>query len=284
MLEAKHYRSPGDFLDRTGARLEAEALRFSLILGVCNRVAKDLHEYGAGDPWFLTLEEDGEVTAIALRTPPFEVLVAAFAGDPLQIAERLVAEIGSVFDKIPGVVGEPEIANPAAHAWCGTHGIRIKHTMQQRVYSLSAVEPIPTSPGRLRQAVEADTEIVIEWMAGFQKDTFGHVEDPRTADRVAKMLARGDAYLWEDGEPVSIAAKTRPAGDSITIGMVYTPPDLRNRRYASSCVAALCKLLLESGYRHCSLYTDLSNPTSNKIYKRIGFTEVCDSVGHTFEL
>ena len=40
---------------------------------------------------------------------------------------------------------------------------------------------------------------------------------------------------------------------------------------------------LESGCRFCCLYTDLANPTSNKIYVDIGYQPVCDSVEYAFE-
>jgi len=52
---------------------------------------------------------------------------------------------------------------------------------------------------------------------------------------------------------------------------------LRGRGYATSCVAALTTRLLDSGKTFCCLYTDLSNPTSNSIYQRIGYRPVCDT-------
>jgi predicted GNAT family acetyltransferase len=62
------------------------------------------------------------------------------------------------------------------------------------------------------------------------------------------------------------------------VGGVYTPPHLRRRGYATTCVAALSQYLLDSGRRYCFLYTDLSNPTSNAIYMRIGYHAVADVV------
>jgi predicted GNAT family acetyltransferase len=41
-------------------------------------------------------------------------------------------------------------------------------------------------------------------------------------------------------------------------------------------VAALCRRLLSEGSQFCTLYTDLSNPTSNRIYQAIGFRPVDD--------
>ena len=242
----------------------------------------DAHDYGPDDPWFLAVEKSGQLAGLGLRTPPYDILVAAFPADRPGVSDLLVREATSAFDVLPGVVGEPETADRFARAWCAGREVGIKHTMRQRVYGLTEVRPIPLSSGDLRRAGMEDKELVGRWAAAFNKDTFGHVDEDRIVERADRMLERGDVYIWTDGEPVSIAASTRPTGDAITIGMVYTPPHLRKRGYASSCVAALCRRLLESGFKHCALYTDLANPTSNKIYKQIGFSEVCDSVNHTF--
>jgi predicted GNAT family acetyltransferase len=42
-------------------------------------------------------------------------------------------------------------------------------------------------------------------------------------------------------------------------------------------VAELSARLLREGRAFCFLYTDLSNPTSNRIYERIGYSRVCES-------
>ncbi len=65
--------------------------------------------------------------------------------------------------------------------------------------------------------------------------------------------------------------------NGLRINYVYTPPELRGRGYATACVAALSRALLEAGNRYCCLYTDLANPTSNAIYRRIGYRPVCDA-------
>jgi predicted GNAT family acetyltransferase len=67
------------------------------------------------------------------------------------------------------------------------------------------------------------------------------------------------------------------------IGPVYTPPDYRGRGYASACTAALSQQMLYAGYQYCFLYTDLSNPTSNRIYQNIGYELVCDIDSYRFE-
>jgi predicted GNAT family acetyltransferase len=80
---------------------------------------------------------------------------------------------------------------------------------------------------------------------------------------------------------VSLVGHSEPTTTGIRIGPVYTPPD-RRRGYASNLVAALSRWQLEDGYRACFLFTDLANPTSNKIYTEIGYIRVCDAAEHAF--
>jgi hypothetical protein len=100
---------------------------------------------------------------------------------------------------------------------------------------------------------------------------------------IADRTDEGDIFLWEDiHNPVSMTIKGRPTEHGVAITTVYTPPEFRRHGYATTCVAAVCREILDDGYDFCTLYTDLSNPTSNSIYMKIGFRSVCDSVEYTF--
>ena len=52
-----------------------------------------------------------------------------------------------------------------------------------------------------------------------------------------------------DGKLVSVAAKTRPTKNNITVNFVYTPKEERKKGYASNCVAALSQRMLDEGYK-----------------------------------
>jgi predicted GNAT family acetyltransferase len=43
-------------------------------------------------------------------------------------------------------------------------------------------------------------------------------------------------------------------------------------------VACLSQSQLDAGKRFCVLYTDLANPTSNRIYTRLGYRHLYDAV------
>jgi predicted GNAT family acetyltransferase len=58
----------------------------------------------------------------------------------------------------------------------------------------------------------------------------------------------------------------------------------RGRGYGSAVTAAAADLARRSGVDDVVLFADLANPTSNKIYRRIGFDAVTDSVRIDFAI
>lgn len=78
-----------------------------------------------------------------------------------------------------------------------------------------------------------------------------------------------------DGVAVSMAAVTRETRHANA--MVYTPKRLRGNGYATALTAQLSQRELERGKQFLTLYTDLSNPTSNSIYQKIGYERIGDS-------
>ena len=85
------------------------------------------------------------------------------------------------------------------------------------------------------------------------------------------------------GEPVSLAGWRSETPNGVRIGPVYTPPEHRRRDYGSAVTATVSAERLAAGRRFCFLYTDLANPTSNKIYMDIGYEPICDSANYAFD-
>jgi len=81
---------------------------------------------------------------------------------------------------------------------------------------------------------------------------------------------------------VAVAHVSRPTQNSISINAVYTPLLHRRNGYASALVAHLSHKQLLSGKKLCVLYTDLTNPTSNEIYRQIGYREIAASKHYVF--
>ena len=283
-MEVEFFSKPAEFLSRTGNLIISNEARYSLINGIARRLVTSPHAYGKDDPWFCTVREEKELCIAAMRTPPHKVLLALFSGDPVSIAMVLADSISAFSPSLPRVIVDLEIADPFAKHWCAKHKITIEERMAQRVYRLEGINNIAFSSGKLRLASIEDKELLTRWMHSFYLDALASASPNTPEDDIAPKINRKEVYLWEDSVPVSMAAKTTPTENGIRINSVYTPPEFRNRRYATSCVAMLCKELLDSGLKFCMLYTDLANSTSNSIYKKIGFEEVCDSAEYTFSI
>ena len=118
-------------------------------------------------------------------------------------------------------------------------------------------------PGRLRSVEYRDKALLLEWFTNFHRDGLGGEPDQ---DRVEKQVDRflnaspgqRGLMLWEvQGQPVSMAGYSGPTPNGIRIGAVSTPRELRKKGFASACTAGLSQALLNRGFKHCFLFTDL---------------------------
>lgn len=245
------------------------------MLGVCRRLARHPKRIESS-PCLKTVEDEKGLVLAAMMTPPHKLVVYGHQGDLDEGARMLVTNLVSEGWPLPGVLGPSETARRVAARWAEITGKRYEARGQQKVLSLRKVKQTVSVGGRLRQATAVDADIVTRWRCDFQTTIFGQA-DHDTEQRAAQQgIAAGDIYLWQDGQPVSMAMKTRPTRHGISVSLVYTPPEQRGRGYASACVGTLSQLLLESGWQHCALFVDSSNTAAKRVYQRIGYEPVCD--------
>jgi len=258
-------------------RREAE---HNLILGIIAAIASG-SEWRDPPPYLALVEADGQTVAVAVMTPPHNLLLAHT--ERPEALPLLVDDLLSSGHAVPGVTGSPPVAEAFAGLWQELTGRRPRLAMAQRIYQLDQVRSPAGVPGQMRRATGADRPLLREWFAGFFHDADPGGGDPdNSVERFLTTASRG-LYLWEDGEPVSMAGHIAATPHGDRIGAVYTPPEKRRRGYAGACVARLSQLLLDQGRRFCFLYTDLANPTSNHIYQKIGYRPVTDSVMLRFQ-
>jgi uncharacterized protein len=270
---------PAAFLDAAAPLLLVDEARHNLILGLAGTLRDYSSLYPEHRLWLV--EEGAEVVGAALRTPPFNLVLARPRGD--EAIDLLAAELD---EDLPGVVGGlPEVERFAA-AWAARTGATAQVSYRQGIFALDRVRPVTGVPGAMREATPDDRPLLLDWWAAFAAEAL-HDNHP-DLDRLERVVdhrvaAEGAGIaLWDDGRPVSLAGYGGGTPNGIRIGPVYTPPALRERGYASALVAALSEELLAAGRRFCFLYTDLANPTSNRIYERIGYERVCDSAEIAF--
>lgn len=264
------HATPGAFLERAETWLLVEEDLNNLVLSLAYaRAASGAQE---PDALFATVEREAEVVGCVMRTPPHKVLVTKM---PQEAAPAIADELVSRYEEIPTVLGPIPAARAVAEAWVALRGGACRAGMEQRIYRLDAVTPPRDVPGKLRRATPRDLDLAVRWGEGFAADAGVQLRTRR--ETVVRWIDRGALFLWEvDDGRRSIAVQSGRTPRGVRIGYVYTPPEFRRSGFASACVAALSQRMLDSGYDFCVLYTDLGNPTSNAIYRRVGYEPIGD--------
>ena len=225
------------------------------------------------------LSSDGRCVSAAMtsthagsvRSPPLVVTRA-----PPGAVAALVAHFTDAHSELTGVSAPVPTVAQFAESWCAAsgRGQRLVHGLG--LFQLTRVVNPRQPGGKFRAAHEGDADVIERWADAFFRDV-GEPESRGFCQRVvAERIAEKRVYLWCNPHPVSMAGWAGQTLHGVRINFVYTPPEQRGRGYASACVAALSQHLLDSGRQFCTLFTDLANPTTNRIYQAIGFEHVCD--------
>lgn len=278
-------------LKAVGDQLEKYEVENNLPLGLLYSLAnKELIDNAVyiddARPFFAIVEDKGESVLFLMITGPKNKLIISGEGPNIEEAIKYAASylLGA---NIPfaGVIGLLDIATKFAEVWAErTHSSPVIQ-MNQRIYKLEKVKESSRSPGILRPADINDIEVITKWIHDFWNCTGDTISQENAERKANDNIQESSLFLWEiHNKPVSMAKKARPTKNGIVVSLVYTPPENRGIGYATACVAALSELLLNSGYKFCSLYTDLSNPTSNRIYQNIGYVPIQDSVVYSFNM
>lgn len=243
----------------------------NLQIGVLERVREAPKTWP--DMLLAWIESEKEVLVVASRNAPKLVISNAVRLEAIDLlAERLSGSTAGFL----GWQGPVDEAARFARLWGQVTGAHVRQGANMRVFQLTEVHPVPVSPGRIELATPEQRDLVIDWSRAFIRDADVHDDPSEVPGVVDRLLALKAIYLWMDREPLSMAAAGSNTPNGSRINLVYTPRERRRHGYATSLVAALSKRLLGEGRRFCFLYTDLANPTSNAIYKRIGYRAVGD--------
>ncbi len=269
-----------DFLALTQAWLEEQEVMCNLMLGVSLRQAR-FPERVKTPQFYAAVADAGRLIAAAMMTPPFKLVVHGDAPETESAVGLIVENLIQNGWHVPGTLAPSLLARATAQAWTEKTGRPHQLGRRERAFELRKVNPLPPAPGRLRLATMNDLPLINEWAPAFMVDV-GEPMSGANAEENVRRIQDQNLYIWEDGRPVSMAGATRPTAHSISVGLVYTPPELRRRGYARSTVAGISQAMLDAGWQFCGLFTDLANPTSNHIYQEIGYTPVCDFDEYVF--
>jgi uncharacterized protein len=226
-----------------------------------------------------TVTKEKNIVMALFQTHPKQIILSKAVEFTFEEIHQLAALLNGNLEDIPGLIGEKDLTNQLAKE-ITTLRKRIPYVqMNQRLYRLDNIEKKPSDIGQLKRMELVDLPLVKEWVYQFCIDINEPMNKEDAEGKARDLIERGRVFGWEvDGEIVSMANASRPTKSNITVNFVFTPLSERKKGYASSCVSAITELMLYSGYKTTSLYTDLDNPTSNKIYMEIGYKPLIDSI------
>jgi len=278
----KEYQDASSFLARTRGALESREAANGLMLGIALRLLHEPNTYGS-QPYYATVESEAGLQVAALMTPPYKLQIYAEEGHDRAGLELVAEALLRGRWPAPGVMAHQAVAEAFAGIWRDRTGASYRIGMRQRIYELRQVVPPDYPPGEFRPAAVEDIELARQWGRGFYEDCFGDEHYERTMATAEEKVKNGTLFMWVDGAPTSMAGRTRPTPHGEAVSFVYTPPSERRKGYASAVVARLSQQILDEGRLFCTLYTDLSNPTSNSIYQKVGYRPIADVIDIEFE-
>jgi len=278
-LEIRKYSYADDFLKENDEFLFRNEAANNLIIGIANRLRG--HEKKE-DILMCSIRDNNETSLVSVMTPPRDLIVASREPDELTIM-LLVNDLIAKKIVIPGILAETAVADLFCKKWKEKTGNESLLFRKERAYQLLKCKKIGISTGQMRVAGESDIDQIADWIVEFHNEIDEKIE-PDAAKRMSETkIKKKEIFVWIDAGIVSMCASARESRNGKVINLVYTPPDKRNRGYATSCVYFLCQRIITEGKSFCSLFTDLGNQTSNNIYSKIGFEPILDLMHYRFE-
>ncbi|MGV9821029.1 GNAT family N-acetyltransferase [Nocardia xishanensis] len=263
----------------TESFVSRDFLRHTVIAtGIANHV--DGQRAADGMSRFLSVHAaDGAVVGVAMRAGGRDVYLGQLPAESLRpVAEAFAAAVPGN----SGVEGLAADAEAFAEHWCALRGVGLRENVRTRLFRLGELHVPRGVAGAPRRAAARDVALCVAWSEAMHRE-IGLAQPYPNPDMIRKRVAAGRWWLWENGgRPVSLAAHQVPVGGWTRIGPVYTPPAERGHGYASALTAQVSRILRRTGFDVC-LFADLANPTSNRIYRAIGYQPVDDFVNYVFE-
>lgn len=273
-LEVRATDDPQRALADAEAFLKRKPVEHNLVLTLLEQRRR---RWEPGRYW--TVYDGGDVVGFALQSPGDKpLLLTPMSRDAVEAAAAVIAVDGNV--ALPGLTAEAATAAAFAGCWSELVPGRVDVREGQRLYHLGELSLVHDVPGALRHARDDERSLLAEWVAAFCAETGAPAGDP--AEVVEQEMAAARLFIWDDDGAVSMVRATAGVAGLSRIGFVYTPVELRGRGYALACVGALSQRLRDTEGLGCVLYTQLTNPTSNGIYRKLGYRAVSEVVAYEF--
>ena len=267
------------FADAALTFLGRDPVGNTVTLGLAAGLRTSPREPVAQDCYGWWRDEDGRIGAAFTAQYPYALTLSA------ELPERAAAALAPAWQAdgrtrprgvFGGVQAAEAIAAHFARLFGGGYRARANHEMRLFTFA-EPTAPDPAPLGEARPAALTDVPLLCAWELEFLREC-GIADGPRDPELFVRARVRdGRQMLWTyQDEPVACANFTGVAAGSARITGVYTPPEHRRHGYAAGVTWATTYAALDRGAAHVVLHTDLANPTSNAVYRRLGYRPVRD--------
>lgn len=279
-MKITKFNDPFQYYQKVESYLVRQEAVHCLILGISKGLYR-AETNPANTPYLVVVEKDKTVIATAIQTPPRKLILAKSSNT--KAIELIAQDLATDSQSLPGIIASKAEAETFVKTWQCLEKKSSKLEMAMRIHQLEKVKAINKASGSLRITIESDRILLTDWIQAFVKEALGDNELKSDSQLwFDRHLENKSLFIWQDNEAaVSMAACSGATSNGIRINAVYTPPKYRGKGYATSCVAEMSQKLLNQ-YKYCFLFTNLANPTSNHIYRKIGFLPICDIDSYSF--
>lgn len=186
---------------------------------------------------------------------------------------------------ILGLIGPSTQVDPVL-ATFDVAGSDLQLDETEHLFSLALDElhiPEPLRAGRLswRRAGAQDVDLLVPWTVAYSVEALGDEDTPALREQTRASAERliSEQMTWileEQHRPVACSSFNTAIREAVQVGGVYTPPQLRNRGYGRSVVAASLLDARDDGVETAILFTGVGNFAAQRAYIALGFRRIGD--------
>jgi predicted GNAT family acetyltransferase len=202
---------------------------------------------------------------------------------PEQLASVVRAAVAASGRRVTGVLGPYAQAVEAARTLGAT---QLGHEGRELLYAVDLrTLRIPDALAQqhvvCRRPRDDELPLLTDWRVDYVLETKVEAEGPdlraRCAVSIELLHADGaDFVLGRAGVPVAYCCYNARIAETVQIGGVWTPRQLRGRGYARSAVAGALLAARTQGASRAVLFTPEANVPARRSYESLGFSVVGD--------
>ena len=180
---------------------------------------------------------------------------------------------------LPGVSGEAATAAVFAGCWAERLKLPAAPVEGQRLYELGTLRHPTACRAGLRRACNDDGDLLV---GGCRASKSTPAASRSTPETLRRRIGAGPRVDLGPRRPVAMAAFTTLSPASRESGSSTRHPSIAGTATRRRAPPPSARSALDAGADRCILYTQLANPQSNAIYRRLGYEPIQETVHYRF--